>query len=124
MIYTERDKNTEYFIPYIEQAVSKLAVQDYSAFLDMFDSSRLSEEDMISALKFLDDDWPVTRIDDPLITKCEKRRIDIFQYNDGSGYHIDYDLSTDGERNDLTLSCEFLKTADGYYVSVLDLHTL
>lgn len=124
MIHAERNKNTEYFISYIEQALSKLANQEYSAFLNMFDSSRLSEKDIVLALKFLDPDRPVTKIDDPLITKCEKRSVYVSEYKNGSGYHMDYDLSTDGKQNDLTLSFEFLKATDGYYVSVLDLHTL
>ena len=79
---------------------------------------------MILALKYLDPDWPITKIDDPMKTKCEGQRIDVAQYNDGSGYHMDYDLTTDGELNDLTIQIEFIKHGDDYSVSLEDLHTL
>lgn len=112
------------FISYVEKALSKLAVEEYTPFLNMFDSSRMSEAELVLALKYLDEDWPITKIDDPVKTKCDKQRIDIVQYKDGSGYHMDYDLTTDGELNDLTIQIEFLKHGDGYLVSLEDLHTM
>lgn len=119
-----KQEDTNIFVSYIEKAVSELARKNYSAFLKMFDSSRLSEKDVIFALKFLDMDYPITEIDNPLEVKCEKRSIYAGKFSDGSGYYIDYDLSTDGELNDLTLSCEFLKSEGGYRVVLSDLHTM
>ena len=55
---------------------------------------------------------------------CIDQEIDVFILRDGSGYCMDYDLTTDGEINDLTLQIEFLKKGDGYIVSLDDLHTL
>ena len=37
---------------------------------------------------------------------------------------MDYDLTTDGEINDLTIQIEFLKKENGYAAGLDDLHTL
>ena len=117
MIQDKNGINTDTFVSYIEQAVSKLADEQYSAFVHMFDSSRLSDQDVVLALKFLDMEVPLT-------VKSTESRYDIGELNDGSGYYMDYNLSTGGELNDLTLSCEFLKTEGGYRVCLSDLHTM
>lgn len=91
----------------------------------MFDNSRiLTEEDLVSALQYLDETRPVLKIDDPKKVKNQNQEIDVFTLRDGRGYCMDYDLTTDGEINDLTLQIEFLKKGDGYIVSLDDLHTL
>ena len=56
--------------------------------------------------------------------KNQNQEIYLVALRDGSGYCMDYDLTTDGEMNDLTLQVEFLKKGDGYIVSLDDLHTL
>ena len=90
-----------------------------------FDNSRiLTEQDLIFALQYLDETRPVLKIDDPALVKSQNQEIDLFPFNDGSGYSMDYDLTTDGEKNDLTLQIEFLKKGNGYIVSLDDLHTL
>lgn len=124
MIQVEMGHEEEGFISYVEKSLSQLAKEEYDIFLNMFDHSRISGDGLILALKYLDPDWPITKIDDPMKTKCEGQRIDVAQYNDGSGYHMDYDLTTDGELNDLTIQIEFIKHGDDYSVSLEDLHTL
>lgn len=64
------------------------------------------------------------QIDDPKQVKSQNQEIDLFTLRDGSGYRMDYDLTTDGEINDLTLQIEFLKKGNGYIVLLDDLHTL
>lgn len=123
MLQNEHEEG-DIFIDFIERAVSQLANGDYTGFLSRFDESRLTAADVILALKFLDEDCVMVQIDDPLEEKDKKNAIDIGKFNDDSGYYLDYELSTDGEPNDLTLSCEFLKTTDGYRVVLSDLHTM
>lgn len=79
---------------------------------------------MILALKYLDESRPTLKIDDPIKRKCENRQIDIMLYKSGRGYAMDFDLTTNGELNDLTIQFEFLVEAEGYSVSLVDLHTL
>ena len=125
MIYAEKGKEQECFIDFVEKAIGILAKEKYQDFLAAFDSSRiLTEQDLIFALQYLDETRPVLKIDDPALVKSQNQEIDLFTFNDGSGYSMDYDLTTDGEKNDLTLQIEFLKQGNGYIVSLDDLHTL
>ena len=124
MIDAESGKERERFITFVEDALGILAKQDHASFLALFDRSRLTEQDLTLALRYLDETRPVLKIDDP--AQMENKRPEIYfgAFNDGSGYHMDYDLTTDGERNDLTLQVEFLKEKDGYIAILDDLHTL
>lgn len=125
MIYPEKGKEQECFIDFVEKALGILAKEKYRDFLAAFDRSRiLTEQDLIFALQYLVETRPVLKIDDPALVKNQKQEIELFTFNDGSGYSMDYDLTTDGEINDLTLQVEFLKKGNGYIVSLDDLHTL
>ncbi len=103
--------------------MGKLAKEDYTSFLSMFDRS-MTEPELILCLRYLDKTRPVLKIDDPAQVKSQNQRVDLFVFRDGRGYHMDYDLTTNGEKNDLTLQVEFLKEKDGYVVALDDLHTL
>ena len=125
MIYAEKGKEQECFIDFVEKALGILAQEKYHDFLVVFDNSRiLTEEDLSSALQYLDKTRPVLKIDDPKQVKNQNQEIYLVALRDGSGYCMDYALTTDGEINDLTLQIEFLKKGDGYIVSLDDLHTL
>ena len=125
MIYAEKGKKQECFIDFVEKALGILAQEKYRDFFSVFDNSRiLTEEDLISALQYLDETRPVLKIDDPKQVKNQNQEIYLVALRDGSGYCMDYALTTDGEINDLTLQIEFLKKGDGYIVSLDDLHTL
>lgn len=124
MIYAEEGKEQERFIDFAENALGILAREKYSDFLAVFDRSRLTEQDLCLALKFLDETRPTVKIDDPVLLKNRPQRIDILAYTNGRGYCMDYDLTTNGEPNDLTVQIEFLKKDNGYFVELADLHTL
>ena len=124
MLHVRTGHEEKDFTCYIEKALSILAKEEYAAFLDMFDSSRVSNDGLILALRYLNEDGPIMKIDDPTKVKCSGQWINIVKYNDGSGYYMDYDLTTDGELNDLTLQVEFKKQGVDYSVSLEDLHTM
>ena len=124
MIYVDKGREQEQFISFVEHALSILAEENYTSFLMLFDSSRLAEQDLILALKYLDDSRSTVGVDNPAQIKRDNQRVDIYTYNDGSGYGMDYDLTTDGELNDLTIQIDFLKQKEGYFVVLDDLHTL
>lgn len=123
MIQIKESNEKETFVAYIEQALKSLSHEDYDAFLALFDTSRLSKDDLILALRYLDETRPVVKIDDPTMSNI---RQDIYMeaFDDGSGYFMDYDLMTNGEYNDLTLQVEFIKEKDYYIVKLMDLRTL
>ena len=124
MIEAEEGKEQDDFIAYVEAALSILAKEDYTSFLSLFDGSRLTEQDIILALRYLDETRPVLKIDNPALVKCKGQRVDLTEFHDGSGYQMDYDLSTGGEINDVTIQIEFLKKEEGYFVVLDDLHSL
>lgn len=123
MIQIKEGNEKEAFVTYIEQAVKSLSHEDYDAFLSAFDTSRLSKDDLILALRYLDETRPVVKIDDPIMRNNEQD-IYVEAFNDGSGYFVDYDLMTNGEWNDLTLQVEFIKEKDYYNVQLMDIRTL
>lgn len=124
MIKVRPGRETEDFIFFIEQTLSLLAEEKYDDFFAMYDSSRISREGLLLALRYLDDSRPIVKVDDPMKVECSRLCIDIGQFKDGSGYWIDYDLSTNGEPNDLTIQVIFLKQGTDYSSALHDLHTL
>lgn len=55
----------------------------------------------------------------------EYHQLSCYIYNDGSGFHVDYGLTTDGELNDLTLQLDFRFADSGaLIVKVLDVHVM
>ena len=55
----------------------------------------------------------------------EYSQMTVYIYNDGSGFAVDYDFTTNGELNDLTLQMEFLISRRSEIVPViLDAHVL
>ena len=123
MIQIKESNEKETFVAYIEQALKSLSHEDYDAFLALFDTSRLSKDDLILALRYLDETRSVVKIDDPAMQNS-KQDIYMEAFDDGSGYFMDYDLMTNGEYNDLTLQVEFIKEKDYYIVKLMDLRTL
>jgi len=103
---------------------SILSKEDYASFLALFDASRLTEEDLIRALKYLDETRPILKIDDPMLIKSKNQHTYLSTFSNGSGYHMDYDLTTEGEINDLTIQVDFEKREKGYAVMLDDLHVM
>jgi hypothetical protein len=54
----------------------------------------------------------------------EQRDIEPIEFDDGSGYHFEYDIPLNGKWSDLTAIFEILKTPKGYAVFLDDLHVL
>jgi hypothetical protein len=54
----------------------------------------------------------------------DELRVDLYQYNDGSGFAVDHDLAMNHRRSDFTAQFEFKKTTDGFAVYLKDIHVL
>lgn len=124
MLHVEKGHEQDDFIAFIEHALGILSTEDYTSFLSLFDSSRLSGQDLILALKYLDETQPVLRVDNPALVKNKCHDAYLLPLNNDRGYCVDYDLTTDGVENDLTIQIEFVREADGYKVILDDLRTL
>ena len=65
MIYAEKGKERECFIDFVEKALGILAKEKYRDFLAVFDNSRiLTEQELISALQYLDETRPALYVTD------------------------------------------------------------
>ena len=65
--------------------------------------------------------------DSPAVTppaEVSELRMDVYRYNDGSGFTVDYDLPVNGKRSDHTLQFDFRSTAEGMRVALDDMHVL
>ena len=66
---------------------------------------------------FLDYCWhkrmPV--INNPYHMNLDKEVIDFYNYDDGSGYAVDYDIPLDGEWGELTANFQFKKESQNLY---------
>ena len=64
-------------------------------------------------------------INDPYQMNLDKEVIDFYEYDDGSGYAIDYDIPLDGEWGDLTAQFSLKNETQGLYrICLYDLHVL
>ena len=52
-------------------------------------------------------------------------QLEVYIFDDGTGFSVNYDLTTDGDLNDLTLQMEFTETENGSFRAVVtDIHIL
>ena len=121
LILIDIDNQESQFSSYLNYAVSLLANKKYQDFIDFFDESDLNVEELVLALKYMDNSRPICLIDNPNNSNCIRG---IFKYNNGSGYAVDYDLMSNGKSNDLTLQVEFIIDGNNYSVCLEGLHTL
>ncbi len=57
--------------------------------------------------------------------KYEYHQLQCYPRKDGSGFYVDYDLTTDGELNDLTLQMDFVLTESGTFTAnILTAHVM
>ncbi len=68
------------------------------------------------------DGWTEERAASP--TNPCYQQLNFYHFNNGSGLAVDYGLTSDGERNDLTLQMEFLYEGEGLRAVFLDLHVM
>lgn len=60
----------------------------------------------------------------PKYDKSLYQQFSVILYNNGTGFQVDYDLTTDSEINDLTLIMEFLFVENGVNAYIDDIHVL
>lgn len=51
-------------------------------------------------------------------------QLNFYHYDNGSGFHVDYELARGGELSDMTLQMEFFYEGEGLRPVLLDLHVM
>ena len=49
-----------------------------------------------------------------------RSQLDVYVFDNGKGFAVDYDLTTDGQPNDLTLQMRFFNDGNGGYNAFVD----
>jgi len=109
--------------------LSKNEFQEACAQLDVPERNKNSitwSDDKLREV-FLDYCWHerMPLINSPYAMDLQKEKIDFYEYYDGTGYAVEYDIPLDGEWSDLTAQFSFVKNAGNvYYVFLKDIHVL
>lgn len=82
--------------------------------------TRVSEQDIKRVLaEYKPNEMPIMPPDDYF-----EKSADIYQYTDGSGYHVDIDFWYGAEQSDLTLQLDIRKKQDQLRFIIDDMHVL
>jgi hypothetical protein len=63
-------------------------------------------------------------INSPYQMDLTTEKIEFYDYDDGSGWTVDYDIPLDGEWGDLTAQFSFKKAGDSFVVKLNDIHVM
>ena len=123
----------EIALPVVKKVVNWLSAKQYKKLPDVVVldddwTPALVKEELVEYLK-LNELHGIDPFGTPLkemIANHEYKQMSVIPYKDGSGFHLDYDLtSRGGEWNDLTLQLSFEKNADGEMIPHFkDLHVM
>lgn len=121
------NKTAEGIVRMIVNLIAEKRYEEITAFAESEDLMAKDIKELVEDYLELNDLSHIDRFD----TECkfhpkyEYHQLNVYHYKNGSGFHIDYDLTTDGELNDLTLQMEFLyEESGGLKAKFLDLHVM
>ena len=110
--------------PRVEIVVNLIAANDYEDIADIISQTDISYTDLqIFVQTYLD----MNELDgvDGYDVECnfnpdyEYHQLSVYPFDDESGFAADYDLTTGGELNDMTLQLEFKKIEGGHFMAYL-----
>ena len=112
-------------VDFVSSWIDRLITDGYEAAIALLDDSiennrrKWTREDWERELECYGDAASITP---PL--EVPELRTDVYRYNDGSGFAVDYDLHVNGRRSDHTLQFDFRVIGSGMHVALDDLHVL
>ena len=106
--------------PIVESIVNLISKNDYESMLEVVTNSA---EDLRSIQDWVNSFLEMNGMDgiDSYDVECrfspnyEYHQLSCYLFDDGSGFAVDYDLTSDGELSDLTLQIDFKKQQDDLY---------
>lgn len=130
MIHKNTENEQELFLHFIKDFLQLLSAQKVDEAYNMLDNHAnynraWSKENLQLFLQLNMEDEPHLKIDNPYVVPLpSNHRFDVYEYNDKSGYGVEYDLTSDGELNDFTIMFDFIKTDNGYLAYLTDIHVM
>lgn len=124
--YKENYQNEEKVIEVLKKILRAIHQNNYRDIMDCVDG--LEVDDVKELLEYIEDSLQLNDFDkiDEYGVKCnfhpnyEYSQLQIYEFNDQTGFAVEYQMTSDSELVDLTLQLEFLYQEDGYKITSID----
>ena len=113
-------------IEVLKKILRAIRLNNYSEIIDCVDGSEV--DDVRELLEYIDDSLQLNDFDkiDEYGVECnfhpnyEYSQLQVYEFNDQTGFAVEYQMTSDSELVDLTLQLEFLYQEDGYKITSID----
>ena len=124
--YREKRQNEKKVIEVLKKILRAIHLNNYSDIMDCVDGSEV--DDVRELLKYIDDSLQLNYFNkiDEYGVECnfhpnyEYSQLQVYEFNDQTGFAVEYQMTSDSELVDLTLQLEFLYQEDGYKLTSID----
>ena len=124
--YKEKCQNEEKVIEVLKKILRAIHLNNYSDIMDCIDG--LEVDDVKELLEYIDDSLQLNDFDkiDEYGVECnfhpnyEYSQLQVYEFNDQTGFAVEYQMTSNSELVDLTLQLEFLYQEDGYKITSID----
>ena len=124
--YKEKCQNEEKVIEVLKKILRAIHLNNYRDIMDCVDGSEV--DDVRELLEYIDDSLQLNDFDkiDEYGVECnfhpnyEYSQLQVYEFNDQTGFVVEYQMTSDSELVDLTLQLEFLYNEDGYKITSID----
>lgn len=124
--YKENYQNEEKVIEVLKKILRAIHLNNYRDIMDCVDGSEV--DDVRELLEYIDDSLQLNDFDkiDEYGVECnfnpnyEYSQLQVYEFNDQTGFAVEYQMTSDSELVDLTLQLEFLYNEDGYKITSID----
>ena len=124
--YKENYQNEEKVIEVLKKILRAIHLNNYRDIMDCVDG--LEVDDVRELLEYIDDSLQLNDFDkiDEYGVECnfhptyEYSQLQVYEFNDQTGFAVEYQMTSDSELVDLTLQLEFLYQEDDYKITSID----
>jgi len=124
--YKEKCQNEEKVIEVLKKILRAIHLNNYRDIMDCVDGSEA--DDVRELLKYIDDSLQLNDFDkiDEYGVECnfhpnyEYSQLQVYEFNDQTGFAVEYQMTSISELVDLTLQLEFLYNEDGYKLTSIN----
>ena len=126
MYLLELYQNEEKVIEVLKKILRAIHLNSYRDIMDCVDGSEV--DDVRELLEYIDDSLQLNDFDkiDEYGVECnfhpnyEYSQLQVYEFNDQTGFVVEYQMTSESELVDLTLQLEFLYNNDGYKITSID----
>ncbi len=124
--YKEKSQNEEKVIEVLKKILRAIHLNSYRDIMDSVDGSEV--DDLRELLEYIDDSLQLNDFDkiDEYGVECnfhpnyEYSQLQVYEFNDQTGFAVEYQMTSNSELVDLTLQLKFLYNKDGYKITSID----